>query len=753
MSKVIKGIVIAAAVLIASPYIFAALPAGLISGAAFASAVNALALGAFLSGVSAQLAGGGVPRQSATVEYTGTVEPRRIIYGQILAAGMNAIPPVTSGTNNKFLHQVSVLAGHQVNAITDVYFNQDLISSASIGSVTGSSSDGAVSSGTYSGKAWIRRYLGTSTQAADYILDTALSIWTSAHQGKGVAYVAVQYAYDETVYKTGKPEVKALVQGKKCYDPRLDTSPGANPTSSSYIAYTSNPALCLIDYITDNTVGMGESTSRIDWAMVVTAANICDENVTVPDGSGGSTTQKRYTCNVALYTTNAYEDNISTLVGTMLGSCLYSGGRWRIKAGAWETATFQIADSNVIGNGLEVATAYPYKDRYNGIRGSFIDPNNNWQATEFPAISNSTYVSTDGEQVFKDVQLAACTNVYEAQRGAILLTRKSRNGTLVNVSCDMSLFKVRPGETGIATITELGWASQLVRCEGWKFNPGGYVDLVLREENSSDWNDPILTDYTSPTIISNPTPVYFTPDAPSGLASTATNRGPNLTWTAPALMPVGAVYEVWEYTASTPFSSATKVWEGVSNSAVIPKTDTTVRYYWVRVRMPDGTVGPTYPSSTGVAGNGALLVRDDIAAYNATDVATASRSTDTFTGGVWSSSSASDSNSLSVTGASGQAIEVTITAQVDVTTYAATQDLNVFLTYASSLVLVAGSQNNYYKISQAGKFMVSVSFTLASSSGLDGSVGSIITYLKMATSVGNTVTVTNYNLRVTSVRR
>ena len=752
MSSVIKGIIIGGAILLtgglAAPALFA-LGASTSMLAAFATAINAMALSAVLSGITAQLAGGSMPRPNVSVEYRGTVEPRRIIYGTMKVSGMDCIPAVTSGSNNKYLHQVLALCGHEVNSIGDVYFNQDVISSGSISSITGTSNDGKVTSGAYANKAWIRRYLGTSSQTADYILDNALSIWTSSHRGRGVAYLAIQYEYDEKVFKVGKPDITCIVQGKKCYDPRLDSSPGANPTNPSYIAFTSNPALCLADYLTDQSIGMGDSTSSIDWTMVATAASICDESVTTDVG-----TQNRYTCNVVLLATQAYEDNITMLAGAMLGSCLFSGGKWRMKAGAWESASFQITDATPVDGGVDMVTAYPYKDRWNSVRGSFVDPGNNYQPSEFPAVSNSTYVSADGEQIFKDVQFAACTDVHEAQRNAILLARKSRNRRSATIACDLSAWKVRPGETGLVTLTELGWTNQTVRCEGWKFNPAGTVELSVREESASDWSDPLTTDYTTPLAISNPTPVYYTPDAPSGLASTATNRGPNLTWTAPAVMPTGAVYEVWEYTSSTPFASATKVWEGISNSVVIPKSDTTTRYYWVRVRMADGTTGPEYPTSTaGVAGYGALLIRDDIAAYNATDIATASRATDTFSSGTWSSSSAADSSSLSVTGASGQAIEVTITAQVDVTTYAATQDLNVFLTYASSLVLVAGSQNNYYKISQAGKFMVSVSFTLASSTGLDGSVGSIITYLKMATSVGNTVTVTNYNLRVTSVRR
>jgi hypothetical protein len=609
MSKVVKGLVIAAAITLAIPFAAVVAPGLLTAG--FVSTVNALALGAFVSGITAQLAGGAggatVQRPSASVEYSGTVEPRRIIYGKIKAAGMNAIPPVTSGIDNGNLHQVSVIAGHEVNAITDVYFNQELIPSASIGAVTGSFSDGLVSTGTFASKANIRRYLGTSTQTADYILDNELAIWTTSHMGRGVAYIATRFLLDATVYKAGKPDVTAMVEGKKVYDPRLDSTNGgvgsqrvADPTTWTF---SNNPALCLADYIIDGSLGVGEDSARVDWALVITAANICDELVTVPNGFGGSLTQKRYTSNVALYAASAYEDNISVLVGAMLGSCLYSGGKWRIKAGAWESATFSIGDANVIGNGIEVSTAYPYKDRYNGIRGSFIDPSNNWQASEFPATASATFASADGETVFKDVRLDACTDVHEAQRMAILLTRKSRNGMLVSVSCDMSLFKVRPGETGVCSITELGWSSQLVRCEGWKFNPAGFVELVLREENAADWNDPVLTDYTTPLNISNPTPVSFRPDPPSGLVVTPTTNAIYLTWVAPANMPYSAQYEVWEYTASTPFSSATKVWSGTTTTCTLPKTDNVTRYYWVLVRMPDGTASDTYPSSAGSGGS------------------------------------------------------------------------------------------------------------------------------------------------------
>jgi hypothetical protein len=471
--------------------------------------------------------------------------------------------------------------------------------------ITGSANDGKVTTGAYANQAWVRRYLGTSTQAADFILDNALTVWTSAHQGKGVAYLAMQYAVEETVFKAGKPQVTALVQGKKVYDPRQDSTNGGSGSqrlaTPSTWTYSANPALCLADYLIDDKLGLGETTARVDWAMVATAADHCDELVAIPT----ATTQKRYTCNCAIYTTTAYELNIAALSGAMLGSCIYSGGQWRMWAGVWIASSFQIADSNVVESGIDLATAYPYKERWNGVRGTFINPAMFYAPDDFPPTQDATYVTADGESVFKDLRLDACTDVYEAQRAAILLTRKSRNKKSATIRCDMSLFRVRPGETGIVTIAELGWSSKTVRCEGWKFNPRGFVELTIREELASDWNDPLEADYLTPLAITTPTPVYFTPDPVQSLSITNTPKGPALYWQAPALFPSGAKYEVYQGTAATPFSSALKVYEGDSTQVTLAIGDTIPRYYWVLVRMPSGTASATTPATTGLAG-GAL---------------------------------------------------------------------------------------------------------------------------------------------------
>jgi hypothetical protein len=541
-----------------------------------------------------------MPSARQDVEYAGTIETRRIIYGEMLVSGMNVIPPLVSGTNNEFLHQVLALSGHELNSIGQIYFNRTAI--GTITAITGSDDDGKVTSGAWNGKAWVRAYRGTNDQTADYKLNTEFTEWTSGHRGREVGYLALTYQFDETVYKTGKPEVTALVEGKRVYDPRLDsTQPGGVGSQRlddpSTFAYSSNPALCLADYLISTRLGLGEDTDRIDWVLVADAADICDELVNIP----GPATQKRYTCNVILSATDRFEDNISKLADAMSGVCYYSGGLWRMFAGAWQSPSFTLDESDLVDNGLSVTTAFAYNERYNSVRGKFVNASKNWQEMEFQPVINTSYVSADGEQAWLDVDFAACTNEYEAQRHAILLSRRSRNGTVATIRAGMSAYKIRPFDVGQITIAELGWTNKYVRCESWQFNPAGFVELVVREEDSSDWSDPVVGDYETPTSVSTPVPSTYVPAAPSGLTAKNLASGFNLSWTAPAVLPTGSVYEVYEHTSVTPFSSAVRIWSGVATSVFIPKNDTTTRYYWVRVRTDAGNTSSTEPATNGVA--------------------------------------------------------------------------------------------------------------------------------------------------------
>lgn len=573
-------------------------------------------------------------RLGQDIEYAGTVEPRRIIYGEMKVSGMNVIPPWTSGDGNKNLHQVLAIAGHECTGIDTVYFHKTEIADAAIGPVTGTVTDGEILSGTFEEKAWVRRYLGTDDQTADFILDdTFSSDWTSNHRGRSVAYAALTYELDDEVYKNGKPEVSFLVRGKKVYDPRLDTAtvgafapgawagfadgawavlsgasaPGGDPTDMAFIAYSNNPALCLADYLLDSQIGLGEDATRIDWDLVVAAANICEEQVAIPPTSSPTVTQNRYTCNVALFVAIDDEErreNLKILCEAMMGHLVYRGGKWRMYAGAAASSTFALTEDDLVGK-CTIRTETASNDKYNYVRGQLVDSAREYQLSEFEPRSNSSYESEDGGGVAvrypREIVCLACTNQYEAQRNALIVLKRSRMKRQVSGLWGMTAFKIRPWDVGTLTIAELGWTEQLVRCIKWQFNPDGTIDATFIEEQNDVWDDPAVGDYTVPNVGGGPQPGVFTPDPPTDFTVTPGVDGINFHWNQPA---DGSRTYIWEHTSASPFASAVRVSPNLlGNSFFLPKGDQTTRYYWVTSQhLQSGTQSDPTPTGDGIPG-------------------------------------------------------------------------------------------------------------------------------------------------------
>ena len=132
---------------------------------------------------------------------------------------------------------------------------------------------------------------GAATQTADPMLTASIgSKWTSAHKLNGVAYIAASFYYDEHGTFRGVPQITVQVKGKKVYDPRLDSTAGGSGsqrlgTPSTY-AFSDNPALTFLDYITNNEYGKGLTASQLNLSTFSTAANTAETSVANPYYNG-----------------------------------------------------------------------------------------------------------------------------------------------------------------------------------------------------------------------------------------------------------------------------------------------------------------------------------------------------------------------------------------------------------------------------------------------------------------------------------
>jgi hypothetical protein len=284
---------------------------------------------------------------SRDISTRGAIEPRKIIYGESLVSG-----PVVynncSGTDNKYLWFVIPMAGHHCWDMTEVWLDDTQITAAEVnwgGAVTGS--------GKFAGYALFEKNYGSSTQTTSPLLAAAFPTdFTSDHRGRGIAYLVARFelveASNNSAFAAGAPRnIKALVQGKWLYDPRKD------PASARYSGsgfhdindpatweWSDNPALCAADYMTDERVGMRIPKARIDYETVADEANYCDGLSNTDSG-----TEKRFTCNGVLYTSDTHRDNLLKILSSMNGRLSYTKGKYRIRAGRMGQG------ANIVANG------------------------------------------------------------------------------------------------------------------------------------------------------------------------------------------------------------------------------------------------------------------------------------------------------------------------------------------------------------------------------------------------------------------
>lgn len=136
----------------------------------------------------------------------------------------------------------------------------------------------------------------------------------------------------------------------------------------------------------------------------------------------------------------------------------------------------------------------------------------------------------------------------------------------------------------------------------WRFLASGVVELTLQEAYAADWTDPLPGDYQVVGINVGPAPGSYLPYPPTALTTLSLPGAIQFNITLPSQVLPGTTIELWEYTASTPFSSATLVWYGTVTNVLLGKSDIVTRYYWVRTRGPNNQTSPTYPAVTGVSG-------------------------------------------------------------------------------------------------------------------------------------------------------
>jgi hypothetical protein len=151
------------------------------------------------------------------------------------------------------------------------------------------------------------------------------------------AYATCIFALNRDDYQySGAPDVRFYVEGMKVAS-ILGTT--GNRSISTVKTYSNNPALCLLDYLTNSVYGRGLTADYIDLDSFYHAYLICERVVNssvTPEGDfwaakGGIRSLKLYECNLAISPARPMRDNIETILETMgQAELVWSGGKYKL---------------------------------------------------------------------------------------------------------------------------------------------------------------------------------------------------------------------------------------------------------------------------------------------------------------------------------------------------------------------------------------------------------------------------------------
>jgi hypothetical protein len=501
MPPLLIAVAAAAAGAAATAAVTGAVIAGITIGITAAAVIGAVVAGVVGYGLSAALGlnrvkGGSARAQDRKQAIRSSIAPRQVVYGTARVSGP-IVYASSSGDSKQFLHLVIPVAGHRVDGPLALWINDERIEWV----------NGVYTTGRYADRLRTFFAAGEQTTANAELVADMGGEWTADHVLRGTAYMYVRLEYDRDVFANGPGALSVELRGhNQILDPRTNGT-----------GYSNNPALCILHYLT-SADGLACSADELDLASFIAAANICDELVTI---AAGGATQKRYTLDGAFSLDATPLDIIDDMLTSCAGTLVYVQGQYRLYAGAYDAPTDTLTASDLAGE-IELVTKPPRRELFNTVRGTFINPARNWQASEFPAYSETAIVTADGETITRDVEWPFTTDEIRAQRLAKLTLRRAREALTVRVPVKYAGIRYCVWQTLNVTLADFGWTNKPFRIVSWSFDASsGIINLTLREESAASYSwqfgdaSPLPlapdTDLVNPLAIPAPSTVTVTP--------------------------------------------------------------------------------------------------------------------------------------------------------------------------------------------------------------------------------------------------
>lgn len=411
--------------------------------------------------------------------------PRKIVWGN--TAGANDVRDQEYADNQTYLHRFIVVASHKVHQIYEIWFDDE--------------------------KAWDSTS-GVASKFSGYLTVTPITegnagnaINISARMGStrrytGLAYVHLRFKLTGNSKKTESPFAQSVptrvtirTKGALVYDPRKDsTVPGGSGSHRADDQSTwewdddaaRNPVLQMLWWMLGwringkLAVGGGIPPARIDLESFITAANLCDEDVTLAAGG----TEPRYRSDGVVSEGDSPTVIMDALKAAMNADLDDVGGKLRVFVFHNDLATpaADFTDDDILGS-FEYRASPALDESFNVVRGTYTDPRDQslYQQIDYPQVE---LPSRDGIDRIDTFPLALVQSASQAQRLAKQRLQRMQYGGVFTATGQATWWKVQKNSVVRLTFAPRGWVNKLFRVAELEHRVDGTVPITLREENS-----------------------------------------------------------------------------------------------------------------------------------------------------------------------------------------------------------------------------------------------------------------------------
>lgn len=223
-----------------------------------------------------------------------------------------------------------------------------------------------------------------------------------------LAYLTSTIKYQEDI-GAGNPTITAIVKGRRVYD-----------TRTGRWQYSTNPAMCLRDYLLNKTFGAGQyiTSDMLDEDSFKEVANYCDEMVTYDTGHGYTKTEKRYELNIILQEKKTHVENIQTMLKCFLGFIVFSNDRIALRCERAQSPVYHFDNSNIVEKSLSFKSN-SIDQAPNRLLLTYVEPALNYTGVKVVVedlVNQQPPPVGRGRQIETEIQLGGVTSQSQALR-------------------------------------------------------------------------------------------------------------------------------------------------------------------------------------------------------------------------------------------------------------------------------------------------------------------------------------------------